>query len=132
MFSGSLCPGKYLTFSCLVLMISVSFCPSIISSYTYMSTRSTQRDGLFLTLLPIIFAITEPLKRAKNTLPNSMILKTRKRTQFNFFGRCRGAEICMEQEYIPVGCITSAAVAISGEVGGMFARGWGCLPHPPP
>ena len=60
--SGSLWPGKYLTFSCFVLMISVSFRPSIISSYTYISTRSTHRAGLFFTLLPMILAITDPLE----------------------------------------------------------------------
>lgn len=39
-FSGNLWPGRYFTFSCVVLIISVSFLPSIISSNTYIVTRS--------------------------------------------------------------------------------------------
>ena len=42
----------------------------------------------------------------------------------------------MKQEYIPVGCVTSAAVAVGGRGGvclprGMSACGGGCTPHPP-
>uniref|UniRef100_A0A182WIL0 RNase NYN domain-containing protein n=1 Tax=Anopheles minimus TaxID=112268 RepID=A0A182WIL0_9DIPT len=61
MFSGSLCPGRYLTFSCVVLMISVSFLPSIISSYTYIVTRSSNVDNRF-ALTPTILAMADPLE----------------------------------------------------------------------
>ena len=103
-FSGSLCPGKYLTFSCLVLMISVSFCPSIISSYTYMSTRSTQRDGLFFTLLPIIFAITEPLKCLEKhcTKLYELILEIRK--QLNFTVKYMGLDTWIRRIRNPLKC----------------------------
>lgn len=60
-FLGSLWPGRYLTFSCCVFMISVSFFPSIISSYTHMLTIGSKRLDA-LTLCPIILAIVEPLE----------------------------------------------------------------------
>lgn len=60
-FAGSLCPGKYLTFSCVSLIISVSFLPSIISSYTHMVTVSS-KFGNRAALRPTIFAIAEPLQ----------------------------------------------------------------------
>lgn len=57
---GSLCPGRYLTFSCCVLMISVSFLPPMSSSNTHMVTRGSKCDS-WTALPPTILAITEPL-----------------------------------------------------------------------
>lgn len=57
---GSLCPGRYLTFSCCVLMISVSFLPAMSSSNTHMVTRGSKCDS-WAALPPTILAITEPL-----------------------------------------------------------------------
>lgn len=59
--AGILCPGKYLTFSWSWLMISVSFLPSTISSYTYIVTTLSNWSNL-LALDPTIFAIAEPLR----------------------------------------------------------------------
>lgn len=59
-FSGNFCPGKYFTFSWVSLMISVNFLPLMISSYTYMVTRSSKL-GKLLALAPTIFAIADPL-----------------------------------------------------------------------
>lgn len=64
-FAGNLCPGRYLTFSCVSLMISVSFLPSIISSNTYIVTRSSY-CGKFLAFTPTILAMAEPLWKRKN------------------------------------------------------------------
>lgn len=57
---GSLCPGRYLTFSCCVLMISVSFLPPTSSSNTHMVTRGSKCDS-WAALPPTILAIAEPL-----------------------------------------------------------------------
>jgi len=43
--SGSLTPGKYFTFSCSWLMMSVNFLPSIISSYTHICHRTQSKQG---------------------------------------------------------------------------------------
>lgn len=59
--AGNLCPGKYFTFSCVSLMISVNFLPSICSSNTYMVTRSS-KFGKRAAFAPTIFAIAEPLR----------------------------------------------------------------------
>lgn len=67
-FSGSLMPGRYLTFSCSVLTISVSFLPSIISSYMYILTSVLNFSFLSTTFLPRILAIAEPLTKKKNFL----------------------------------------------------------------
>lgn len=64
-FSGSLMPGRYLTFSCSVLTISVSFLPSIISSYMYILTSVLNFSFLSTTFLPRILAIAEPLTKKK-------------------------------------------------------------------
>ena len=60
-FSGILCPLRYLTFSCSVFIISVNFLPSTNSSYTYICTCSWKESGCSLTVTPIMRAITEPL-----------------------------------------------------------------------
>lgn len=57
---GSLCPGRYLTFSCCVLMISVSFLPPMSSSNTHMVTRGSKCASR-PALLPTILAMAEPL-----------------------------------------------------------------------
>ena len=57
---GNLCPGRYLTFSCCVLMISVSFFPPMSSSNTHMVTRGSKCDS-WAALPPTILAIAEPL-----------------------------------------------------------------------
>lgn len=57
---GSLCPGRYLTFSCSVLMISVSFLPPTSSSNTHMVTRESKCASLAV-LPPTILAMAEPL-----------------------------------------------------------------------
>lgn len=59
-FSGNLCPGRYLTFSCVSLIISVNFLPFIISSNTYIVTRSSKFDKRF-AFTPTILAIADPL-----------------------------------------------------------------------
>uniref|UniRef100_A0A182LZI4 RNase NYN domain-containing protein n=1 Tax=Anopheles culicifacies TaxID=139723 RepID=A0A182LZI4_9DIPT len=75
MFSGSLCPGRYLTFSCVVLMISVSFLPSIISSYTYIVTRSSNVDNR-LALTPTILAMADPLECKANAQKKELVSGT--------------------------------------------------------
>lgn len=62
-FSGSLMPGRYLTFSCSVLTISVSFLPSIISSYMYILTSGLNLSFLSTTFFPRILAIADPLTK---------------------------------------------------------------------
>lgn len=57
---GSLCPGRYLTFSCCVLMISVSFLPPTSSSNTHMVTRGS-KCASWAALPPTILAMAEPL-----------------------------------------------------------------------
>ena len=64
-FAGNLCPGRYFTLTCVSLMISVSFLPSIISSNTYIVTRSS-KCGKRAALAPTIFAIAEPLEEMSN------------------------------------------------------------------
>ena len=59
MFSVNLMPGRYLTFSWSVLMISVRFLPSTCSSYTHILTSSSN-SSRSRTLRPMIFAIAEP------------------------------------------------------------------------
>lgn len=72
-FGGSLCPGKYFTFSWVSLMISVSFLPSIFSSYTYIVTRSLKLSKR-CAFAPTIFAIAEPLQwHNKTNLHNSSL-----------------------------------------------------------
>mmetsp|Transcript_7475 Transcript_7475/g.19419 ORF Transcript_7475/g.19419 Transcript_7475/m.19419 type:complete len:234 (-) Transcript_7475:108-809(-) len=58
-FSGSLTPLRYLTFSCVSLMISESFLPSIISSKTHMFT-SVSMSSWRAALKPMMRAIAEP------------------------------------------------------------------------
>lgn len=69
---GSLWPGRYLTFSCVSLMISVNFLPSIISSYTHIVTLSS-KFGSLAAFLPTIFAIAEPLSVIGRTVINNLI-----------------------------------------------------------
>lgn len=57
---GSLCPGRYFTFSWSVLMISVSFRSFTISSNTHMLTVLSNL-ALRAALLPTILAMAEPL-----------------------------------------------------------------------
>lgn len=59
-FGGNFFPGKYLTFSCVSLMISVNFLPSMSSSNTYMVTRSSKFERR-AALTPTILAIADPL-----------------------------------------------------------------------
>lgn len=61
-FSGILCPGRYLTFSWIVLIMLVNFSLLMISSYTYIVTRVSNMLLYFMTFAPTIFAIAEPLK----------------------------------------------------------------------
>lgn len=56
MFGGRTKLGMYLTFMWVVLMISVSFRPSTISSYTYMGTFSSMMEEL-ATFLPTFRAM---------------------------------------------------------------------------
>ena len=65
---GSLTPGRYLTFSCSVLTISVRFRPSTFSSYIHMRTFSSNML-LPLVLLPMILAMADPLYKQTATLP---------------------------------------------------------------
>ena len=58
---GSLCPGRYLTFSCSVLMISVSRRPPTSSSSTHMFTWFSKVLSR-AALLPAILAMAEPLR----------------------------------------------------------------------
>lgn len=60
--AGNFFPGKYLTFSCVSLIISVNFLPSINSSNTYIVTRSSKFDKR-AAFAPTIFAIAEPLEK---------------------------------------------------------------------
>lgn len=57
---GSLCPGRYLTFSCSVFMISVSRRPPTSSSSTHMFTVFSKVPSR-AALLPTILAMAEPL-----------------------------------------------------------------------
>ena len=63
-FSGSLCPGRYFTFSWSLFMMSVSFLPLTVSSKTHILTVEANFWS-FLTLLPIIFATAEPLQKKR-------------------------------------------------------------------
>lgn len=76
-FSGSLCPGRYFTFSWSLFMMSVSFLPLTVSSKTHIFTVEANFWS-FLTLLPIIFATAEPLQK-----------KPWKRTKINSLGQER-------------------------------------------
>lgn len=58
--AGSLCPGRYFTFSWVVLIISVSFFPFTISSNTHILTVLSN-FGFWATLAPTILAMAEPL-----------------------------------------------------------------------
>lgn len=58
---GSLCPGRYLTFSCSVLMMSVSRRPPTSSSSTHMFTWFSKVLSC-AALLPAILAMAEPLR----------------------------------------------------------------------
>lgn len=58
---GSLCPGRYLTFSCSVLMMSVSRRPPTSSSSTHMLTRLSKLLSR-AALVPTILAMAEPLR----------------------------------------------------------------------
>eukprot|EP00756_Hemistasia_phaeocysticola_P023115 Hpha_TRINITY_DN15871_c1_g3::TRINITY_DN15871_c1_g3_i1::g.187768::m.187768 len=60
MFSGSLYPGRYFTFSCAVLMISVSLRPRTISSYTYIKAFSSKLSRWSRMFHPTIRAIAHP------------------------------------------------------------------------
>lgn len=63
---GSLCPGRYLTFSCSVLMISVSRRPPTSSSSTHMFTVFSKVPSR-AALLPTILAMAEPLRRGERS-----------------------------------------------------------------
>lgn len=65
-FGGSLWPGRYLTFSWSVLMISVSLRPSTVSSNTHMLTVVSNLSYL-AALAPTILAMAEPLWRQRST-----------------------------------------------------------------
>lgn len=56
-----MCPGRYLTFSCSVLMISVSRRPPTSSSSTHMFTWFSKVLSR-AALLPVILAMAEPLR----------------------------------------------------------------------
>merc|ERR1719238_1861784 len=60
MLVGRLLPFRYFTFSCVVLMISVSFLPSTISSKTHMLTSLTNLSGNRSALKPTSLAMAEP------------------------------------------------------------------------
>lgn len=64
---GSLWPGRYLTFSWSVLMISVSLRPSTISSNTHMLTVVSNLSYL-AALAPTILAMAEPLLRQRHVI----------------------------------------------------------------
>jgi len=57
---GSLWPGRYLTFSWSVLMMSVSFLPSITSSNTHMFTV-VSKPSYCAAFAPTILAMADPL-----------------------------------------------------------------------
>mmetsp|Transcript_20685 Transcript_20685/g.53450 ORF Transcript_20685/g.53450 Transcript_20685/m.53450 type:complete len:217 (+) Transcript_20685:753-1403(+) len=59
MLVGSLMPGRYLTFSCVSLIISVRFFPSICSSNTHMFTV-VSKSAWRSQLLPTMRAMAEP------------------------------------------------------------------------
>ncbi|KAH3681819.1 hypothetical protein WICPIJ_007259 [Wickerhamomyces pijperi] len=64
--TGNWIPGKYLTFSCLVLMISVKLTPLIFSSKTHMSTSLWNKCGLkaafsATTLAMVVPQLPEPI-----------------------------------------------------------------------
>lgn len=59
---GSLCPGRYFTFSWSVLIISVSLRPFTISSNTHIFTTLSNLE-LTAALAPTIFAMAEPLQK---------------------------------------------------------------------
>lgn len=63
---GSLCPGRYFTFSWSVLMISVSLRPFTISSKTHMFTVVSNLSYL-AALAPTILAMAEPLWTWRHT-----------------------------------------------------------------
>lgn len=58
---GSLCPGRYFTFSCSVLMISVNLRPFTISSNTHIFTVLSKVE-FWAVLFPTILAMAEPLQ----------------------------------------------------------------------
>lgn len=60
-FSGSLCPGRYFTFSWSLLMMSVNFLPLTVSSKTHILTVEANFCRFF-TLFPMIFATADPLQ----------------------------------------------------------------------
>lgn len=55
-------------------MISVSFSPSISSSNTHISTSLLNNSGCSKALLPIIFAIVEPLKDINKKFYKTIII----------------------------------------------------------
>ena len=57
---GSLAPGRYLTFSCVVLMISVRLLPSMSSSYTHIFISRSKVSGCAAVFSPIMRAMAEP------------------------------------------------------------------------
>ena len=57
---GSLAPGRYLTFSCVVLMISVRLLPPMSSSYTHICTSRSKDSGCAAVFSPIMRAMAEP------------------------------------------------------------------------
>lgn len=59
-FAGSLCPGRYFTFSCSVLIISVSLHPFTISSNTHIFTVLSNFE-FWAALAPTILEMAEPL-----------------------------------------------------------------------
>jgi hypothetical protein len=83
-FSGSLCPGRYFTFSWSLFMMSVSFLPLTVSSKTHILTVEANFCS-FLTLLPIIFATAEPLQKISwRRKKLSSLGQKRKRIQLKF------------------------------------------------
>lgn len=60
--AGSFFPGKYLIFSCSVLITSLNFLPSTISSKTHITTSGWNSSLCVFTVEPTIRAIAEPLK----------------------------------------------------------------------
>lgn len=63
---GSLCPGRYLTFSCCVLMISCQLSALMSSSNTHMVTCGS-KCASWAALPPTILAMAEPWRERENT-----------------------------------------------------------------
>ena len=72
-FSGNMCLGRYFTFSCVSLMISVNLRPSISSSKTHIETCVSNCSLCLTTLCPMILAMADPLDLTKKSCKNSFV-----------------------------------------------------------